>query len=140
MAVMNITSNNFASLVLKSQKPSVVLFWAMGSPRNAAWDKYLHELDEEGVDATLCKVSVNYAPHIAMRFHIATYPTVVLFRGKEVLGAFSGQPSMKALRELIALADAPANGDVGQQAGTTAGPDDAAAASIEAQAGMDTLS
>lgn len=140
MAVMNITSNNFASLVLKSQKPSVVLFWAMGSPRNAAWDKYLHELDEERADVTICKVSVNYAPHIAMRFHIATYPTVVLFRGKEVLGTFSGQPSMKALRELIALADAPANEDTGQQAGTTAGPDGAAAASIEAQASMDALS
>lgn len=140
MPVMNITSNNFASLVLKSQQPSVVLFWAMGSPRNVAWDTYLHELDEEGAGITICKVSVNYAPHIAMRFHIATYPTVVLFRGKEVLGAFSGQPSMKALRELIALADAPANEDAGQQADTTAKPDGAAAAGTEAQAGMDTLS
>lgn len=112
MAVMNITSNNFASLVLKSQKPSVVLFWAMGSPRNAAWDRYLHALDEEGADAvTLCKVSVNYAPHIAMRFHIAVYPTIVLFRGKEVLAAFSGQPSMKALRDLIALANEPERAD-----------------------------
>lgn len=140
MPVMNITSNNFASLVLKSQKPSVVLFWAMGSPRNPAWDTYLHELDEEGADVTICKVSVNYAPHIAMRFHVAAYPTVVLFRGKEVLGGFSGQPSMKALRELIALADTPVNEDTGQQAGTTAGADGAATAGVETQAGMDALS
>lgn len=105
MAVINITSNNFANIVLKSQKPSLVLFWAMGSPRNQLWDNYLHALDEqEGCEATLCKVSVNYAPHIAMRFHIAAYPTVALFQGKEVLGTYSGKPSMQALNELLVLA------------------------------------
>ena len=39
---------------------------------------------------------MGHAPHIAMRLRIATHPTVVLFRDKEVIRAFSGQPGMKA--------------------------------------------
>ena len=135
MAVINITSNNFANLVLKSQKPALVLFWAVGSPRNATWDRLMHELDEEsGDDLTLCKVSVNYAPHIAMRFHIAVYPTVALFRGKEFLGAFSGQPSMKTLRELIALADEPVR-NAGEQNVVTGEPAPTGSASCPGQSG-----
>ena len=136
MAVINITSNNFANLVLKSQKPALVLFWAVGSPRNATWDRLMHELDEEGdEDLTLCKVSVNYAPHIAVRFHIAVYPTVALFRGKEVLGAFSGQPSMKTLRELIALADEPVRNAGGQEAAATEQPAPAESSGRPGQSG-----
>ena len=108
MAIMNITSNNFGNLVLKSQKPSLVLFWAMGSPRNNMWDKMLHILDEEGTeDITICKLSVNYAPHIAMRFHIAMYPTLALFRGKELIGTASGDATMGKIKDLIALLDKP---------------------------------
>lgn len=69
----------------------------------------LHEHDEEGAnELTLCKVSVNYSPHIVMRFHIATHPTVAPFRGKEFMDAFAGQPSMQALKDLITLANTPA--------------------------------
>lgn len=108
MAVISITSNNFANMVLKSQKPSLVLFWAVGSPHNAAWDRLMHELDEEaGGKLTLCKVSVNYAPHIAMRFHIATYPTLALFSAGKVIGTTAGGATMGKIRELLNLLDTP---------------------------------
>ena len=112
MAVVNITSNNFANLVLKASKPTLVLFWAVGSPHNALWDRLLHELDAEGVGVGRCKVSVNYAPHIAMRFHIATYPTLALFRKGRLAGTASGPATMGKIRDLLNLPDPPeAGGD-----------------------------
>ena len=120
MAIMNITSNNFGNLVLKSQKPALVLFWAVGSARNNMWDKMLHILDEEGTEGvTIAKLSVNYAPHIAMRFHIATYPTLALFRGKELVGTASGDATMGKIKDLIALLDEPKAEDDAQVADTS---------------------
>ena len=121
MAVLNITMNNFGNLVLKSQKPSLVLFWTVGSARNNMWDKMLHILDEEGdEDVTLAKLSVNYAPHIAMRFHIATYPTLALFRGKELVGTATGDATMGKIKDLLALLDMPAGAEADVAARETA--------------------
>ena len=114
MAIINITSNNFANLVMKASKPTLVLFWAVGSPHYASWDALLHELDAEG-DGTLglCKVSANYAPHIAMRFHIATYPTLALFRDGKLVGTTGGAATMGKIKDLLAT---PAAGETGADA------------------------
>ena len=106
MAIINITSNNFSTFVLKSSKPTLVFFWAMGSPYNALWDKLLHELDNEDGDTVgICKVSVNYAPHIAMRFHIAVYPTLALFRAGKLVGTTGGSATKQKVEQLLRLSE-----------------------------------
>ncbi len=103
MAIISITSNNFSNLVLKSDKPTLVLFWAVGSPHNGTWDRLLHALDDEkGASVGICKVSVNYAPHIAMRFRIATYPTLALFLKGQMVGTVSGSATMDKIDSLMA--------------------------------------
>lgn len=106
MAVINITSNNFANFVLKAPRPTLVLFWAMGTPHSAGWDQLFHELDAEGADVGLCKVSVNYAPHLALRFHIATYPTVALFRDGALAGTVGGAAAREKIEGLLGQAGA----------------------------------
>jgi len=89
---LDVTTADFDSVVLGSDKPVLVDFWAewCGPCRMIA--PVLEELDAEyGDKITVAKVNVDNEPDLAMRFNITGIPLVGVFQGgnlvKQLVGA-----------------------------------------------------
>ncbi|MBE6795821.1 MAG: thioredoxin [Ruminococcaceae bacterium] len=101
MAELTITSQNFEELVLKSEKPVLLDFWAVWCGPCQMIAPTIHEISEERGDIVVGKVNVDEEPALAMRFGISSIPTLLVFKGGEVTGKAVGLRSKTQLLELL---------------------------------------
>jgi thioredoxin 1 len=106
MAITHATDETFEKLVLESERPVVVDFWATwcGPCRMVAPE--LEKLAEkyEGV-LDIVKVDVDANPAISQAFGIQSIPTIAFFKpGEQPRGVLGFMP-MAQLEEAFSLAD-----------------------------------
>lgn len=101
MAELTITSQNFEELILKSEKPVLLDFWAVWCGPCQMIAPTIHEISEERGDIVVGKVNVDEEPALAMRFGISSIPTLLVFKGGEVTGKAVGLRSKSQLLELL---------------------------------------
>ena len=95
--VLELTSQNFDSTV-GGEQPTLVDFWAewCGPCRMIA--PAINELaDEFEGRANVGKVDIDAEPMIADRFRVRSIPTLLFFRGGEVVGQIIGVQRKQAL-------------------------------------------
>lgn len=83
---LEITDNNFDELVINSNKPVLVDFWAEWCGPCRIVGPIVEELskDFEG-QAIIGKVNVDHNPNISMRFGIRNIPTMLFFKNGEIV-------------------------------------------------------
>ena len=83
---LELTDANFDELVLKSDKPVLVDFWAVWCGPCRMVGPIVEELskDYEG-RAVIGKVDVDSNPNISMQFGIRNIPTLLVFKNGEVV-------------------------------------------------------
>jgi len=103
----DVTEASFEEEVLKSDKPVVVDFWAEWCGPCHAVAPVLDKIaDERKDDLKLVKVNIDQEQGLAMRYGIASIPTIVLFKGGEPAAAAVGAQPKTALEKSLGL-----NGD-----------------------------
>ena len=82
---LEVTDSNFDELVLKSDKPVMVDFWAEWCGPCRMIGPIIEEISNEFTDrALVLKCDVDNSPAVAARYGIRNIPTVLYFKGGEI--------------------------------------------------------
>ena len=98
MAVVTITTENFAQEVLQSEKPVLLDFWASWCGPCRMLSPIVDEVAEERTDVKVGKVNVDEQPELAGEFGVMSIPTLLVFeQGKLVRQAVGARPKASVL-------------------------------------------
>jgi thioredoxin 1 len=100
--VTEFTDQTFKSEVLQSEQPVLVDFWApwCGPCRMIA--PMIEELADEYSGAIkIGKVNIDDSPHAAGDFGVSSIPTLMIFKGGEVVDRFVGVQPKKRLQAAL---------------------------------------
>ena len=101
MEILHVNANNFEELVLKSEKPVLVDFWATwcGPCRMVA--PVVEEIAAERDDILVGKVNVDEEMELAVKFGIISIPTLIVMKNGEVANKAVGlMPKAEILKLL----------------------------------------
>ena len=90
MSVINISKDNFAGEVLRSDRPVLLDFWApwCGPCRMVA--PILDEIARERADIKVGKINVDEQPELAGQFGVMGIPTMVVVKDGTVVNQATG--------------------------------------------------
>ena len=101
MSVQNITNENFDEIVLRSDKPVLVDFWAEWCGPCRMVSPIVDEIAGERDDIVVGKVNVDEQNELAARFGVMSIPTLLVFKGGEIVSkAVGARPKAELLKLL----------------------------------------
>lgn len=101
-AVVTVTDDTFAELVLNAERPVVVDFWADWCPPCKAISRTLAELAEEfGERLTIAALDADANPVATRAYRVMSMPTLIVFRAGEVVATSVGARPKLALRQFL---------------------------------------
>ena len=101
MNEINITSENFDTEVINSEKTVLMDFWATWCGPCRMIAPFVEEIANENPDIKVCKVNVDEQPELARMFNIASIPTLVVIKNAEVTNQGIGFMSKEKILELL---------------------------------------
>ena len=98
MSAIQVNKDNFQEVVLNSDKPVLVDFWASwcGPCRMVA--PVVEEIAKERSDVKVCKINVDEEPELAGRYNVMSIPTLLVVKeGQVVNQAVGARPKSQIL-------------------------------------------
>ena len=96
--IVTFTEDNFDSEVVKSDKPVLVDFWAEWCGPCKMLAPVLDELSDEVEGVKIGKVNIDDFQGLAAKFNIRSIPTLLMFKGGEVIEQIVGVRSKSELK------------------------------------------
>ena len=91
MPTKKVTDENFETEVIKSQKPTIVDFWAEWCGPCKSIAPALEEISEEmKSEIVIAKLNVDENPATAQEYNIRSIPALMIFKGGEVKAEMMG--------------------------------------------------
>ena len=103
MAVVQITKDNFKSLVQESSKPVLLDFWAVWCGPCKMIAPIVDAIADEREDIVVGKVNVDDEMELAASFGVASIPTVVLVKDGKVAATSVGHRPKADLLKMLDL-------------------------------------
>ena len=96
------TDGNFENDVLKASTPVMVDFWAEWCGPCRAMEPSINALAADYVGKVrVGKLNVDDNPSVTMRYMVRGIPTVILFKGGEVVDQVVGLADKNALKQMV---------------------------------------
>ncbi len=103
MTARNVASSEFDQVVLNSEHPTIVDFYADWCGPCRMMGPVVEELAEElGDSAQVVKVNVDEAPDVASRYGVQSIPTFVVLRDGQAQQTLVGVQSKEDLKAALA--------------------------------------
>ena len=100
--VINVNDLDFNEIVLKSDKPVLVDFWASWCGPCRMQAPVLHELASELADkVVVCKVNVDECERLAISYGINSIPALFVFKGGKVVEKTVGLSTKDRLSAML---------------------------------------
>lgn len=100
--IQDVSSQAFDTVIRDSQVPVLVDFWADWCAPCRAMEPMLVEMDQLlGGRVRFVKVNVDEARQIAIRYHIQSVPTLLVFQAGRPVDTITGVPPRFTLRDRI---------------------------------------
>lgn len=102
MSVLNVTSENYESEVLKSEKTVLIDFYADWCGPCKMMSPIIDEIAEEMKETVkVGKINVDENQDLAMKYGIMSIPTIVLLKNGEVQKTFVGVTDKEEIKQAI---------------------------------------
>ncbi|MGD9485814.1 thioredoxin [Streptomyces sp. TRM70308] len=102
---VTVTDATFEELVVRSDKPVLLEFWATWCPPCRQLDPVLNALADERDDVVIAKINTDENPDVTVRHGVLSIPTLVVYhRGEAVRTLVGAKPRAALERELSAVA------------------------------------
>jgi len=99
---IELNENNFDEIVLKSEQPAMVDFWAVWCAPCRAIAPFVEQIASEFEGrAVVGKVDIEQSPEIANRYGIRNIPTILFFKGGAIVNKQVGLTSKAALANML---------------------------------------
>jgi thioredoxin 1 len=99
---IQLSDGNFEAEVLKSDLPVLVDFWAPWCGPCRAMGPVIDELTNEYAEQVkVAKMNVDENPATPSKYGIRAIPTLILFKGGEVVEQITGAVSKSSIKEMI---------------------------------------
>lgn len=90
MSVIHVNNANFSEIVLNSETPVLLDFWAPWCGPCRMVGPILDDIAAERQDVKVCKVNVDEEPELATQYGIMSIPTLMVVKGGQVTNQASG--------------------------------------------------
>ena len=101
MAVEHINENQFKSVVLESEKPVLVDFFATWCGPCRQMSPILEQVSEERIDVKIVKVDVDENQNLAAEYGVMSIPTLIYFKGGKAVSQAVGARSKASLEMML---------------------------------------
>jgi thioredoxin 1 len=102
MSVVRLSNENFEQVVLDSENPVLIDFWAEWCGPCRMQSPIIEELATElESTAVIAKLNVDENPRLAQKFDVMSIPTIVAMKSGKVVARRVGVTQKKALLDMI---------------------------------------
>ena len=101
MKAIELKSNEFENVVLKSEKPVLVDFWAPWCGPCRMVVPIVEEIAEEREDIVVCKINVDQEGELAQRYGIMSIPTLMVFENGQIKAKSVGGRSKAQILNML---------------------------------------
>ena len=102
MAAVNVTDDEFDSVIANSELPVVVDFWAEWCGPCKQMSPHLEAVSDEMADKVkVAKINVDENPMVASKYGVRGMPTLMVFKDGKVAATHLGAMSKQAIADWI---------------------------------------
>ena len=101
MSAITVTSQNFQDVVMNSDKPVLLDFWAPWCGPCRMVGPIIDEIAGERSDITVGKVNVDELVALAQQFRVMTIPTLMVIKNGQVVHQSAGARPKAQILELL---------------------------------------